>query len=91
MGEVVRLTLLCLLLALGCWGVFAWGFWGLVSRDLGGLDGILLLLTSLLLAVVFSGAAYSLLRSEAMHNLLQPGPPEPDGTKQSSAKTTPSN
>jgi len=64
--QVVLLTLLSLLLALASLGVFAWA---LLSGNWQGLDGLLLILVSLLLAVVFFGVTLALLRSQPLRAL----------------------
>jgi hypothetical protein len=64
--QVVLLTLLSFLLALASLGVFAWA---LLSGGSQGLDGLLLLLVSLLLAVVFFGVTLALLRSQPLQAL----------------------
>lgn len=66
MRQVVLLTLLSFLLALASLGVFAWA---LLSGGWQGLDGLLLMLVSLLLAVVFFGVTLALLRSQPLQAL----------------------
>lgn len=85
MREVLVLLLICLLLAAGSFGVLFWAIWKAVQAGtLGGLDGILLIITALVLGLIFSGVAFALLRSGPVRRLFQPLPQEnPDGTKQS--------
>lgn len=78
MRELMLLTVLCLLLALGSLGIFVWT---LVTGNYRGLDGMLLILTSLLFAIVFFGVGLSLLHSGAAASA--------DGTKQTSPKPPP--
>ncbi len=66
MRQVVLLTLLTLLLALASLGVFGWT---VLSGNWHGLDGLLLILVSLLLAVVFFGVALTFLRSQPLRAL----------------------
>lgn len=82
MREVLILTGLCLLLALLSLGVL---IWAVLGGQVYGLDGLLLILTSLLLAVVFFGVTLSLLRSEPLRALwLQPQENPADEEKQKS-------
>lgn len=69
MREVLLLALLSFLLGLGCVGVLVWA---ILTGNVRGLDGILLVLSSLLLAVVFFGVGYSLLQTTSARGLLQP-------------------
>lgn len=82
MSEGVRLTLLCLLIVVVSLAVAGWA---LGRGEFHDLDGILLILTSLLLALAFSLVAFFQLRS-----LLHPRSSEtPAGTKPVAPKPPP--